>query len=132
MMFTEAAKSPDAYAGIGWAAVNRVGSRVYGGGESLSDVIYFPGRFQGVGNNGNRLWSLSSDPESLAPGNLAAWNRALATANSILNGSLPDPTKGATTFYSGINPGGPSHSVKSVRLTENAFLRGFHFLREAS
>lgn len=131
MMFTEAAAFPDAYAGIGWAAVNRIGSRVYGGGESLSDVIYFHGQFQGVGDNGNRLWSLSANSANLLPGNLAAWNRALEVANSILNGSLPDPTKGATTFYSGASSGGLSQSVRSGKLTQSAFLGGSHFLREA-
>ena len=129
MMFTEAANSPLSYAGIGWAALNRIGSDVPHSGKTLSEVIYSHGQFQGVGSGKDSLWALSADPANLQPGDLAAYNLALKIAAEILEGRLLDPTGGATTFYSGDNAGPLSSEIKSKILGQTTFFGGFHFLR---
>ena len=46
------------------------------------------------------LWHRSDDPAALAPGNKAAYEKALRTAQGILGGRVKDPTGGAIYFYS--------------------------------
>jgi len=62
MMFTEAANSQLSYAGIGWAAVNRIGSDVPHNGATLTEVIYSHGQFQGVGLGENSMWVVTAQP----------------------------------------------------------------------
>jgi len=114
MIFTEAAgfyDTPNLYNAIGFVAVNRVGATGYP--KTLSGVINQPNQFQGIGGP---LFQASANPSSLTGGNGVAFALALSSATNILNGSVPDPTGGAISFYSGPSPGGLSRQINSGQL----------------
>lgn len=103
MMFAESAGTPEDYEAIGSVIKNRIGQREFG--PTLQDVLRQRNGFQiveeGGGPKGNSpLWNLSANPDKLSGTNLESWNRALAIANGIADGTIADPTGGATLFFS--------------------------------
>jgi RHS repeat-associated protein len=97
-IFAEASSEPDARSAVGWAIVNRVGAPGYP--STLAGVILQPGQYASVGGT---LWNMAlfGPINSINEGALVQSNR---TAFGILNGTIPDPTGGATLFYSGPAP----------------------------
>ncbi len=109
-MFGEASNTPEDYGAIGWSMVNRVGQSQYG--MTLNDVLRKPNAFSIFNNGGSAQYNLSAHPDQLTGPNLRSWNQAVAIAKGILDGSIPDPTGGATFFFSsntwdGINKNAP-------------------------
>jgi hypothetical protein len=98
LIFSESAETPGDYAAIGWAAANRVNTRYYG--ATLHDIIHQSGAFQCVTDNKASLWVQSLAPNRFTGLNAQNWPKAVAAANGILGGAIPDPTDGATTFFS--------------------------------
>ncbi len=130
LVFAEAANSPDAYAGVGWSVVNRVGAQ--GFADSLQGVIY---QLDGNGNYqynaiGGKLWNAAGDPGSLTGANATAYRSAYATAFGIEVGRVSDPTGGAKFFYSGATPTGFfSRAISSGRLVPTYTAGPFTFLK---
>ena len=77
-----------------WAAVNRVGRRDKG--ATLDAVVNQKNAFEAL-KKGD-LWGMSANPSALTGPNKDAWDKAGEVARGILNGSIPDPTGGATMF----------------------------------
>jgi hypothetical protein len=104
MIFAETSNVPEDSDAIGWSIVNRIGYRKYG--FTLDEVLHHSGGFQIVPEGGARSkagssqWQLSAHPESLTGPNARAWEQAKAAARGIIDGSIPDPTDGATMFFS--------------------------------
>ena len=91
---------PDALEGIGWTVRNRIGAP--GFPRSLAGVVFQQGRngtFQYTGVS-SRQWARAEDPSSLKGAERDAYSRALDVATGILDGSIADPTGGATYFHS--------------------------------
>jgi hypothetical protein len=66
----------------------------------------------------------------MAPGNAASFALAQSIAEGILGGTIPDPTGGATTFYSGSSPGRLAPQIANGDLVYTGYnAGGFHFLR---
>jgi hypothetical protein len=86
---------PGAMEGVGWTARNRVGAP--GFRKTLPDVILKPGGFDGPKNS---QWQKAGDPSKLTGKDAVAYQRALEVARGVLSGDIPDPTGGATFFYS--------------------------------
>lgn len=102
MIFSESLEIPGDFEAIGWTVVNRIGQRQYG--LTLDQVLRKKGAFaiveEGGGPaGGSDLWKLTAQPEKMADGTVAGWQRARAVAYGILNGRIPDPTGGATFFF---------------------------------
>ena len=96
LMFAEAANTPSEYADIGWTVVDRIG--VPGFALTLAGIVNQPGQFSSVGGS---LWNAAAVPQNLTGPNASSYQSALNVANSILSGNTPNPTNGATFFYSG-------------------------------
>lgn len=97
LIFSEAADHsdvPGAMEGVGWAARNRVG--VPGFRKTLPDVILKPGGFDGPKN---QQWEKAGDPSKLNAEEVRSYRHALEVARGVLSGAIPDPTGGATFFY---------------------------------
>jgi spore germination cell wall hydrolase CwlJ-like protein len=98
LIFAEAADHwdvPGAMEGVGWIARNRIGAP--GFRKTLPDVILKPGGFDGPKNP---QWEKAGDPSKLTAKEARAYQRALEVARGVLSGDIPDPTGGATFFYS--------------------------------
>ena len=111
---------PGVYDAIAHAVLNRVGQP--GFRKNLRDVIFMPKQFASVGGE---LWNKAADPSTLEPENARAYARALSTANAVLSGlgaNLPDPTHGATYFYSG-KPAQPPSGFFSDRIKSGVLAR---------
>jgi len=128
MIFAEAANShnvANAYEGVGWTALNRLGARDFG--RTFQD-IFVPGQFNAMSDP---LWAQAQDPSQLSGTNADAYRRALAVARGILDGKIPDPTRGATFFYSGDTPNGFfTDKINSGRLVQTYRAVPFTFLRD--
>jgi len=103
MIFAETGGIPEDYPGIGWAIANRVGTHDFG--TTLNDVLQQKNAFAFIKSGGgpaagSSLWQASADPSNLTDGNAASWAAAQRVAAGIVNGSIPDPTGGATLFFS--------------------------------
>jgi len=103
MIFAETGGIPEDYPGIGWAIANRVGTHEFG--STLNNVLQQKNAFAFIKSGGgpaagSPLWQASADPSKLTGGNAASWAAAQRVAAGIVNGSIPDPTGGATLFFS--------------------------------
>lgn len=146
MMFAEGADHynvPGAMEGIGWVARNRVGAS--GFPDTLRGVINqtdsrgIP-QFAAVGNaihQGNALWTQAANPSALTAPNSDAYKRAQDVARGVLSGQIPDPTGGATYYYTSSDGQPPPrdkffiNAMKSGRLVRSAGSVGkFTFLRD--
>ncbi len=118
VIFAEAAgdyDDPDSMAAVAWVVRNRVDAS-FGDGwddcDTYQDAILSHGQFTSVGGGPRSLWNMFANPESLAPANLAAYNEALAVGQQVYEGSIADPTGGATFFHRwGGQPAGPGQQV---------------------
>jgi hypothetical protein len=97
LIMAEGASTPQDREALGWAVVNRVGSREFG--QSLDQVVNKKNAFQSVQEN-KSLWPQSANPQSFTGPNARAWDASKSTAQGILSGAVPDPTGGATLFFS--------------------------------
>lgn len=93
----EGASTPQDMTALGWAIANRVGSREFG--RTIEEVAHHRNAFESVQKN-SHLWSQSAHPEVFTGPNAQAWQQSQATARGILSGAIPDPTGGATLFFS--------------------------------
>lgn len=98
LIMAEGASTPQDMEALGWAVVNRIGMR--GHGRSLDQVTNQKNAFQSVQGKKDSLWQQSANPEGFTGDNASAWKRSQATAQGILSGTIPDPTGGATLFFS--------------------------------
>jgi hypothetical protein len=107
LIYAESGITPGDMPAIGWAAVNRVGFPHNAGpafGSTLSQVVYQParhGRYQYsfLNDGGSPEWHDSADPSNIPAAGRAKWARAVAVANAILSGRVPDPSGGAQYFF---------------------------------
>lgn len=83
-------EGPVGQAAAGAVAYNRL-SKGWGGAHSLSDVVYQPNQFEGI----------TSPRATGADVNSPEYQRAQRIALGLADGSIPDPTGGATNF---LNP----------------------------
>lgn len=74
--------------GVAWVTRNRVESR-YSKGRDYCQIIWEPGQYS---------WTRRS-VSSLMPREMEAWQRVVTVAQSVIGGSVSDPTRGANTFY---------------------------------
>ncbi len=100
IIYAETSSIPQDSAAIGWATVNGMRPN-----ETLSEALQRANRFQivpagGGPPGGSRQWKGSADPSQLTDGDAAAWAAAQKAAAGIIDGSIPDPTGGATQFFS--------------------------------
>lgn len=117
----------DAMEGVGATVRNRVRSRGYP--KSYSGVIFQRGKdgkyeYRAVGS---RRWQEASRPHDLKGSEAAAYARALAVAEGIFYGRIPDPTKGAIMFHSQKKI--PRGFLK-LRIEESEQIGPFTFYRE--
>lgn len=104
MIFAEGSNTSEDYEAIGWSIVNRIGQP--GFRPTLDEVIHQPRQFASQPEGGSRdpggsnQWKLSAHPEAMDPRSAASWKQAVTVANGILDGKAPDPTDGATYFFS--------------------------------
>ena len=103
IIYGESLTIPEDFEAIGWATVNRVNRRSYR--RTLEGVLRQPNRFtivsEGRGRRGDhRNFTATEHPERLEGGARERWLRAQEVANGILSGRIPDPTGGATLFFS--------------------------------
>ena len=101
--YGETSDIPQDAAAIGWTMVNRVGDREFG--ATLTDVLRQRNGFQivpegGGPAGGTAQWRATEDPSKLTGANTASWAIAQQVAAGIIDGSIPDPTGGATFFFS--------------------------------
>jgi spore germination cell wall hydrolase CwlJ-like protein len=107
LIYAESGVTPGDMPAIGWAAINRVGFPHNAGpafGSTLSQVVYQParhGRYQYsfLNDGGSPEWHDSTDPANIPAAGRAKWARAVAVANAILAGRVPDPSGGAQYFF---------------------------------
>ena len=99
VMFAESDQTPNAYPGIGWSIVNRVGNREFE--DTLSGVINQRKYGKQFASVGGRLWNDAAIPSKLNREDFDSYQNALRVANGILGGYVADPTRGATYFFSG-------------------------------
>ncbi len=125
IMFAEANGEPWDYPDIGWATINRVGAP--GRPDTLSKVILQPSQFHGVNN---LQWRLAANPSSLTGPNRRAYAEALQVAQAILDGKMPDPTRGATHFFSGPSGGKLDKNNNPPGYTITARVPPFTFMTE--
>src|SRR6185312_11472451 len=97
LIMAEGASTSQDMPALGWAVVNRVGNREFG--QTLDQVAHQKNAFQSVQDDSG-LWPQSTNPESFAGPDAKAWQQSQATAQGILSGTIPDPTGGATLFFS--------------------------------
>ena len=126
-MFAESAGVPIAYPAIGWSVVNRVGAP--GFPKTLAGVVFEHNQYASVGGP---LWNAAEDPSQLTGLNAISYAQALSVANGILNGSIADPTGGATFFYSGSAPpsGFFQNGISSGTLVPTYTVGPFTFLAQ--
>jgi len=103
IIYAETSNIPEDAAAIGWAIRNRVGRRGYG--ATLKDVLRKDNAFQpleegGGPAGGSKQWRGGMDPSKLTGANAKSWAVAQQVAAGIIDGSIPDPTGGATLFFS--------------------------------
>jgi hypothetical protein len=103
MIYAETSNIPEDSPAVGWTMVNRVGDRAFG--ATLTDVLRQKNAYQivpegGGPPGGSAQWQATEDPSRLTGANAAAWAAAQRAAAGIINGSIPDPTSGATFFFS--------------------------------
>lgn len=112
LIMAEGASTPRDIPGLGWAITNRVGNPEFG--QTLDQVAHQRNAFQSVQDNSG-LWSQSANPESFTGPDARAWQQSQTTAQGILGGLIPDPTKGAALFFSssGYNPDNPASAPGS-------------------
>jgi len=132
-IYAESGITPQDMPAIGWAIVNRVGFRngsqrpSYGG--TLSEVIHQPLRngryaYSFLDAGGSGAWHRSANPSTIP--DPAVWAQALAAANAILSGRIPDPTGGAQHYFSSseYNPLAP----QTARGDFGTMLRDHHYI----
>ena len=103
MIYAETSNIPEDSPAVGWTMVNRVGDREFG--ATLTDVLRQKNAYQivpegGGPPGGSPQWRATEDPSKLTGANAAAWAAAQRAAAGIVDGSIPDPTAGATFFFS--------------------------------
>lgn len=97
-----------------WTIVNRIDAPTFQ--ATLYDVLHAPMQYQflpegGTPPKGSKQWQDSANPNSLTDGNATSWTNALAVAEGILNGSILDPTGGATYFFASSDYDGSPESA---------------------
>jgi N-acetylmuramoyl-L-alanine amidase len=101
-IMAENAGIPEDHAAIGWSIKNRVGDKRYG--MTVDEVIRQPRQYDIMRGRGTPLWRATEGPDPFtAPNdkaNLESWTKAQEAADGILRGLIPDPTGGATHFFS--------------------------------
>lgn len=98
LLFSEASKNPkdidsDSQA-IAWVVKNRA-SRPQRFGGSISDVVFAPSQFSGVGT---KEWNKAVN-RKFTPEEEKIYKRQLQIASMVLNDKLPDPTGGADHYF---------------------------------
>ncbi len=120
---------PEAVAGIGAVALNRIGAAGFRPNATLHDLLHADKQFQGVGND---TWEKFGNPESLTGPNAKVNPGLHDTASQLYYFQRPDPTGGATFFYTG-KPDAPPTAEMHRRLNgggyEAVYLDPFTFLR---
>jgi hypothetical protein len=100
-IFAEGSDTPKDIAAIAWAIVNRIGHPKFR--DSLDAVIQEPGQYAFMPTKGKPLgsdqWNNSANPDKLNVKDARAWQQALAAAEGVLGGTIPDPTGGATYYF---------------------------------
>jgi hypothetical protein len=99
-IMAEGSDTPEDMAALGWAMVNRVGVREFG--QTLNAVIYQVRN--GVAafsftTDGSPIWPKTVTPEEFTGDDAGSWQKAVATAHGIFDGTIPDPTEGATLYF---------------------------------
>ena len=125
VMFAETAGVPAAYRAVGWSIVNRVGAP--GFPNTLSGVIHERNQYQSIGGV---LWIKARDPSQLTGPDASSYAKALKIANGILNGTILDPTRGATYFYSGNPSPWFEKEISLGELLPTDIVRPFKFLKQ--
>lgn len=92
---------PDDRHALGWAIVNRIGATKRRG--TLNDVLFEPTQYSFAPSTrhplGSSQWQKSANPAAMAPADKASFEAAQRTADGILTGMIPDPTGGATHYF---------------------------------
>jgi spore germination cell wall hydrolase CwlJ-like protein len=102
-LFAEGGKTPRDMAAIAWSIINRIGAPTFR--DSLTGVLHQSNQFaflpEGGGPpKGSKEWQHSENPETLTGAAAAAWQNAQSIVNGVFAGSTPDPTGGATGYFS--------------------------------
>jgi len=106
-IYAESGITPEDMPAIGWAIVNRVGfrngSQHPSYGATLSEVVHQRLRnghyaYSFLDDGGSAAWRRSANPSTIP--DPAVWAQAVAAANRILSGRIPDPTGGAQHYFS--------------------------------
>jgi len=130
LIFAETGVLPDDSGAVGWSTVN--GIRPH---QTLADALQRKNGFQslqagGGPAGGSAQWQASADPSQLTDGDAKSWAAAQTAAAGIINGSIPDPTGGATQFFSSTNynpinpktaPGDFPRMLREQRIAPSAY-----------
>lgn len=103
MIFAETSDIPEDSPAVGWTMVNRIGDHEFG--ATLTDVLRQKNAYQivpegGGPAGGSAQWQATADPSKLTGADAASWAAAQQAAAGIVDGSISDPTDGATFFFS--------------------------------
>lgn len=108
-IYAESGVTPGDMPAIGWSIINRIGfthgrSRRPVFGATLAEVLD-----QRAGNGlyqysirndgGSPAWRESASPSTIPATGRRTWAQAMAVANGILSGRVPDPSGGAQYFF---------------------------------
>lgn len=93
-LYAEAGNSPEAWPGVAWSIINRV-DPANPKRATVNDVLQERDQFE---NYGSGRWV--HDPANMAPADKAAYMDARRMARDIMEGRVPDMTRGGTYFYS--------------------------------
>jgi hypothetical protein len=99
LIFAETGEIPDDAAAVGWATINEMRPD-----QTLNNVLQRRNGFQSLQAGGGPVggspqWQASADPSKLTDGDAKSWAAAQNAAAGIIDGSIPDPTGGATQFF---------------------------------